>query len=139
MKIIYPSFKIVLRFSTIMALLFSVTAFISRYTLFGLVLVFISSFLIVFFLPYLFKIRIKGEYIQIFQYFIYLDSININDIYAISCTSHVRGLKGSVLNIATKFGSKTYPIRLYDQKRINSLVSSLNIIAKNKNEKSKQI
>lgn len=138
MRIIYPSYKIVLRFSTIMAILFSTIAIISRYSPSGIALIFILSFFVIFILSYSFKIKIKGEYLQIFQYFICIDSININDIYAMDCISNTTGLHPSLLSITTKFGNKTYPIKLYDPEKINSMISSLNIGEKNKNHKIKK-
>ena len=130
MRIIYPSFKIVLRFSTIMALLFSLVAIISKYSLLGGFFIFVLSFFAVFLFSYSFKIKIGNDHIQIFQYFICLDSIDLNDIYDIDCISCARAWQARVLTISTKSGTKTYPIKLYDAEKINSAIASLKIVIK---------
>ena len=133
-KTIYPSFKMMLRFSLIMSLLFSIAAVIGKYSLVFVAAIFIISLCLFFVFSCSFRIIISEKDIKVFQCFIRIAKINTSDIANVCFRKFADNGQGCALVITTCDGKeKTFPVRLYGREKVEIIVDEIGVRVKNQN------
>ena len=123
-----------LRFSLIMSLLFSIAAIIGKFHLVFVVVTFIISLCIFFAFSCSFRIVISENNIKVFQCFIRIAKININEIVSVVFQKFADNGQGCALVITTRDGNeRIFPVRLYGSENVKIIVNEISRHIKNQN------
>lgn len=138
--VIYPDFKIVIRFAVIMAFLLAFAMATVCPLLNYIITTFFLSFFFVVLFSYSFHITISDVSVKIYQFFIPFSNILIADIKDVYYTAWANNGQGAALVISLKGNKeKIFPVRLYGKDKIDNIVSILtkNLEKKNSSKRSK--
>lgn len=123
---IFPAVNMVIRFATIMAILFSIVIATTGASVCYILLTFIISIVIVGIFAYSFRIIIKDGVLYIYQYFIKVSTIRIADIQEVYYTPFADNGQGCALVVVTNGKYSIFPVRLYGSKKVDFIVKYLN-------------
>ena len=121
--VIYPNFKVVIRFAVIMAFLLAFAMATVCPLLNYIIITFFVSFFFVVLFSYSFHITISDVSVKIYQFFIPFSNILIADIKDVYYTPWANNGQGAALVISLKGNKeKIFPVRLYGKDKTDNII-----------------
>ena len=123
---IYPDKKTVMQFATIISILMT-CAMATVVPLFCyLISIFVIVFVFVVILSYSFKIVLTDFHLRIYQFFIPIATIKLNNIQNVAYMRCAKNGQGAALVITVeKNKERIFPVRLFGRQQVDNLISIL--------------